>query len=104
MPQGRVCAIMFLAEIKLLQLDNKQITVKTTHHVEGVLVANKRKTYSGQFKAEIVLELLKGKKTLAELATEHEVHPNQIKNWKSAFLRQASVVLEDKRKSKKEAE
>ncbi len=58
----------------------------------------RRKTFSGSFKAKIVIELLKGKKSLKELANQYEVHPNQIKNWKSTFLKQASYVLEDKRK------
>jgi transposase-like protein len=61
---------------------------------------NKRKTYSGTFKAQVVLELLFGKKNLVDLAAEYEIHPNQIKNWKSAFLRQAPEVFEDKRKKR----
>jgi transposase-like protein len=61
---------------------------------------NKRKTYSGTFKAQVVLELLFEKKKLSDLAAEYEIHPNQIKNWKSAFLRQAPEVFEDKRKKR----
>jgi transposase-like protein len=60
----------------------------------------KRKTYSGTFKAQVVLELLFGKKDLIDLAAQYELHPNQIKNWKSAFLRQAPEVFEDKRKKR----
>lgn len=58
----------------------------------------RRKIFSGSFKAEIVIELLRGKKSLQELADQYEVHPNQIKNWKSTLLKKASLVLEDKRK------
>jgi transposase-like protein len=60
----------------------------------------KRKTYSGTFKAQVVLELLFGKKNLVDLAAQYELHPNQIKNWKSAFLQQAPNLFEDKRKKK----
>lgn len=60
-----------------------------------------RKTYSGNFKARVVLEYIKGKKPLSQLAEEYDVHPNQIKNWKSILLKQASVILEDKRRTSK---
>jgi transposase-like protein len=61
----------------------------------------KRKTYLGKFKAKVVLELIRGRKNLVELAAQYEVHPNQIKNWKSQLLKQAVDVFEDKRKKKK---
>ena len=60
----------------------------------------KRRTYSGTFKAQIVLELLRGKKSLLELAALYQVHPNQIKNWKSVFLHQAPELFADKRKKR----
>jgi len=60
----------------------------------------KRKTYTGSFKFNVVVELLKGKKSLVELAQEHDVHPNQIKNWKSVFLKRGTEILEDRRKRK----
>ncbi len=59
----------------------------------------KRKTYSGDFKARVVLELIGNKKGLTELADQYELHPNQIKNWKSTFLKQALNILDDKRRS-----
>ncbi len=59
----------------------------------------KRKTYSGDFKARVVLELIRNKKGLTELADQYELHPNQIKNWKSMFLKQASKIFDDKRRS-----
>jgi len=58
-----------------------------------------RKTYTGAFKAQVVLDLIHGKKSLAELATQNELHPNQIKNWKSFFLKQAINIFDDKRKT-----
>jgi transposase len=64
-------------------------------------VTKRRRTYSGSFKARIVSELLNGKKTLVELAEEYQVHPNQIKNWKSILLKRGSDIFEDKRKSTK---
>jgi transposase-like protein len=60
-----------------------------------------RKTYTGDFKAKVVLDLLCKRKNLIELATEHDLHPNQIKNWKSMFLKQADNIFQDKRRTEK---
>lgn len=57
-----------------------------------------RNTYSGAFKAHILRELINGERSLFDLAEKYDLHPNQIKNWKSALLRQAHLVLEDKRR------
>ena len=40
----------------------------------------KRNIYTGSFKFNVVVELLQGNKSLAELAHEYDLHPNQIKN------------------------
>lgn len=59
-----------------------------------------RKTYTSEFKSRVVLEYIEGGKSLIELAKFYDVHPNQIKNWKSYFMKQAIRVFEDKRKKK----
>jgi len=45
-----------------------------------------RKQYSAAFKARVVQELLKEEKTLAQIASEYEVHPTQLKNWRAVAL------------------
>ena len=62
----------------------------------------KRKQHSAAFKAKIVLEVLKEEKTVAELASQYEVHPTMIHSWRREFLEKASSVFEDKRKEKQE--
>jgi len=41
-----------------------------------------RKQYEAAFKAKVALEAIKGEKTIAQIATEFEVHPNQIRQWR----------------------
>jgi transposase len=45
-----------------------------------------RKQYPSAFKARAVQELLKEEKTLAQLASEYEVHPTQLKSWRAIAL------------------
>lgn len=59
-----------------------------------------RKQYTSAFKAKVVQELLKEEKTVAQIASEYEVHPTQLKTWRaialegmpSLFERQDSTV------------
>ncbi len=53
-----------------------------------------RKRYSAQFKADVVLELLKEEKSLSELASEHGIHPNQLREWRKVALDGLPQVFE----------
>lgn len=46
----------------------------------------KRRTFTPEQKAKIVVEILKNEKTLSELATEYEVQTSQLQTWKSEAL------------------
>jgi transposase len=60
----------------------------------------KRNSFSGSFKAQVLSELLNRKSNLKELAQQYNVHPNQIKNWKTILLKEARQILDDKRLTK----
>ncbi len=66
-----------------------------------------RRKFSADFKAKVVIEALKERSTIEELARKYELHPNQITIWKKDFLDHASTVFEDtgeKRENGKEQE
>ena len=56
-----------------------------------------KRTFSPEFKAKLVLEVLKGEKELNVIATENDIQPNLLRNWKKEFLHKASVVFDDSR-------
>jgi transposase-like protein len=52
-----------------------------------------RRNHSPAFKAKVALAAVKGEKTLAELAQQFDVHPNQITQWKAQLLDGAAGVF-----------
>ena len=52
-----------------------------------------RRTHHPAFKAKVALAAVKGEKTLAELAQQHDVHPNQITAWKAHLVDGAAGVF-----------
>lgn len=55
-----------------------------------------KKTMDAAFKAKVALEAAMGQKTIAQLASEYGVHPNQIGQWKKKLLEELPVIFTDK--------
>jgi transposase-like protein len=70
----------------------------------------KRKQYSGEFKFKAALAAIKGLETLNEIASEYDVHPNQVSSWKKQLLEEGPTVFkrstarERREQSEREAE
>ena len=56
-------------------------------------MGRKRRTFTDKFKAEVAIDAIKGMKTLAELASEHQVHPNQVSDWKKQLMANAPELF-----------
>jgi putative transposase len=63
-----------------------------------------RKRYDGTFKAKVVLESLKNEKTIAELASEYHVHPNQIAQWRKQALEDLPTLFSSKQARNEKAQ
>ena len=53
-----------------------------------------RKQYTPTFKAQIVQEVLRGEKTMSQIAAEHDVHPNLIGLWKTTAIERFPSLFE----------
>ena len=47
---------------------------------------DKRRNFTPEQKAKIVMEVLREEKTLNEIAAEYEIHPNLLSRWKAEFI------------------
>jgi len=63
-------------------------------------VENLRRKHTPSFKAKVALEAIKEQKTSAELASQYQVHPGQIRNWKALATKGLIDLFTDKRKSR----
>jgi len=59
-------------------------------------MVGKRRTFRDTFKARIALDAVRGVKTLAQLASEYQLHPNQIAQWKKQLLAKAPELFSGK--------
>ena len=53
-----------------------------------------RRNHTPTFKAKVALAAVRGDKTLAELAKQFDVHPNQITEWKNQLVERSAAVFD----------
>ena len=63
-------------------------------------MSRKRRAFSNDLKFRIVIEAIKGQRQISEIATEFNVHPNQITNWRKQFLDNGPLVFSKKADSR----
>ncbi len=64
----------------------------------------KRRTFSAEFKTELILSVLTGEKSQAEICREHQLSAQQFGNWKRQFLENASSAFEKPDTSEEDAQ
>jgi transposase len=57
------------------------------------MTRRKRRNHSSAFKAKVALAAVRVDRTLAELAEQFDVHPNQIQHWKKRLVEGAENVF-----------
>ena len=61
-----------------------------------------RKRHTPQQKANIVLEILREERTLAQIAAEYGIHPNQLRKWKAQAVERLPAVFDSDSAAAKE--
>ena len=56
-------------------------------------MARQRRSFSADFKAKVAIEAIREQRTINELASEHGVHPNMIREWKKHLLTEAPQIF-----------
>jgi putative transposase len=51
-----------------------------------------KKNYDSKFKSRVALEAIQGMRSIAEIASEHNIHPNLVGQWKRKLLLDSSDV------------
>jgi putative transposase len=57
-----------------------------------------KKTYTPEFKAKVVLELLREELSIGQLSSKYEVHTTQISKWREMVLEALPLILSDNRR------
>ena len=52
-----------------------------------------RRQFTGDFKAKVALEALRGDKTIQEIALRHKVHLNQVSTWKCQAMEGLGAIF-----------
>jgi transposase-like protein len=55
----------------------------------------KRRTFSDRFKAQVVLDLISGSVSQAELCRKHKLHPQLVGRWKTAVLENLHTLFQE---------
>ena len=63
----------------------------------------KRRNHSPEFKARVAMEALKGIKPVHQIASENEIHPVQVSQWKKELQERMSEIFERKNGRSKES-
>lgn len=58
------------------------------------MAVKKRRNFNSSEKFKIVIEAIKGEKTINEIASQYDVHPNMVTRWKKEFMEKGQDVFE----------
>ena len=61
-----------------------------------------RRKHTAEFKSKVALEALQERLTISELSKRHELHPNQIMQWKKTFIENGFRIFEESQPEKDE--
>jgi len=82
---------MFAFETAILDSKNETKKKGRVRYNHGM-----KRQYTANFKVQVVQELFKEEKTIAQIAAEYEVHPTQLRRWKAIVMEGLPSLFEEK--------
>ena len=67
------------------------------------MAKRKRRNFTPEFKAEVVLESLRGESSQAELCRRHNLSEDQLSKWKQQFVENAASLFDTSSKGAQDA-
>jgi hypothetical protein len=64
---------------------------------KGFGIMARHRHFGKDFKARVAIEAIRGEKTINEIASVYEVHPNQVSQWRKLALEKLPDVMADGR-------
>lgn len=61
-------------------------------------MSRKRRVFSAEFKARVALEAIRAQRSIAVIAAQYDVHPNQVSDWKRQALEHLAEAFVDGRR------
>ena len=58
-------------------------------------MSKKRRNFSAEFKNKVIIKMFEENLTINEVASEFELHPNTVKQWKKQFLENAVLAFDN---------
>jgi transposase-like protein len=63
-----------------------------------------KKKYGSKFKSQVALEAIRGDRTIAEIASEYNLHPNLVSQWKKKLMSEAAGLFATRQEKQEEAQ
>lgn len=67
-------------------------------------MTEKRRQFTAKFKFQVALEAVKELKTISEIASQHAVHPTQVKQWKKQLQEEGVTLFREKASKTEQAQ
>lgn len=64
-------------------------------------MASKRRKHSNKFKFRVALEAARGSKTINQIASDYQLHPTQVREWKKKLMEGGSAIFGQASRHKK---
>ena len=86
--------VLFLIKLNIILPKFRTTGIILKLHKFTSIMKRSRRVFSGAFKAQVAMEAIKERETMAELSKRFEVHPQMISKWKQEFIERSHEIFD----------